>query len=163
MRTKSESRWQNKDIAKKGWHTMIWLAERQCLINSLAFIFLGCYGIRWTRPAQEKSKEQVNKQRAQSIPRRCSGRMKQRPKAMMLFSKTQYSVLTFQQGPQLSDTHSVTPPYGESAFLIQSSALVIHNLMTCPMLWFRKKGFATLVSGGLLLMLLHQHLATIYP
>lgn len=56
-----------------------------------------------------KNKEQVNKQQANSVPRRYCGRMRQRPKALMLFSKTQYSVINFQRGPLLSDTQSVIP------------------------------------------------------
>lgn len=67
-----ESRWQNKDITKKRWHTktMILLAQRQCSINSLTFIFLGYCGIQRIRPAQEKqraSKQAPNSAHSQKM------------------------------------------------------------------------------------------------
>lgn len=147
-----------------------YLLRGKSSINSLAFIFLGYCSIQWIQPAQEKkNKEQVNKHRAPSIPRRCCGRMRQRPKAVMLFSKTQYSLFTFQQGPLLSDTHSVVivlyPPCWEEIiwreqrpifFFFKWAAVtkqhISHlkqqrwytNLITYPVIWLRRKGFDTL-------------------
>lgn len=87
---------------------------------------------------RRKNKERVNKHRARCIPRRCCGTMRQRPKEMMLFSKTQYSVFTFQQGPLLSDTLHVTahtPLLGEKQYEKENNDFLVFFYFLSELLW----------------------------